>query len=59
MVRTERWHALNPVERLSDLFVRRAVPKYIRSDNRPEFTVKKVREGLASLALGAASGSIV
>ena len=35
------------LERLSDLFVRRGVPKYIRSDNGPEFTAKKVREWLA------------
>jgi transposase InsO family protein len=35
------------LERLSDLLVRRSVPKYIRSDNGPEFTAKKVREWLA------------
>ena len=35
------------LERLSDLLVRRGVPKYIRSDNGPEFTAKKVREWLA------------
>ena len=34
------------LERLSDLFVRRGVPKYIRSDNGPEFTATKVREWL-------------
>lgn len=31
------------LERLSDLFVRRVVPAYIRSDNGSEFTAKKVR----------------
>ena len=31
------------LERLSDLLVRRGVPKYIRSDNGPELTAKKVR----------------
>src|SRR4029079_7219951 len=31
---------------LSDLFVRRGVPDYIRSDNGPEFTAKRVREWL-------------
>lgn len=34
------------LERLSDLFVRRGVPKYIRSDNGPEFTANKVRDWL-------------
>lgn len=36
----------NVLERLSDLFVRRGVPDYIRSDNGPEFTAKAVREWL-------------
>ena len=36
----------NVLERLSDLFVRRGVPDYIRSDNGPEFTAKRVREWL-------------
>jgi transposase InsO family protein len=34
------------LERLSDLFIRRGVPKYIRSDNGPEFTANKVRDWL-------------
>lgn len=34
------------LERLSDLFVRRGVPKYIRSDNGSEFTANKVRDWL-------------
>jgi putative transposase len=34
------------LERLSDLFVRRGVPQYIRSDNGPEFTAHKVRDWL-------------
>jgi putative transposase len=34
------------LERLSDLFVCRGVPNYIRSDNGPEFTAKRVREWL-------------
>lgn len=34
------------LERLSDLFVRRGVPDYIRSDNGPEFTAKNVRQWL-------------
>ncbi len=39
------------LERLSDLFVRRGVPKYIRSDNGPEFTAKRVREWLAKIVV--------
>ena len=34
------------LERLSDLFVRRGVPDYIRSDNGAEFTAKAVRKWL-------------
>jgi transposase InsO family protein len=34
------------LERLSELFVRRGVPDYIRSDNGPEFTATRVREWL-------------
>jgi len=34
------------LERLFDLFVRRGVPDYIRSDNGSEFTDIKVREWL-------------
>ena len=39
------------LERLSDLLVRRGVPKYIRSDNGPEFTAKKVREWLTKVGV--------
>jgi putative transposase len=39
----------NVLERLSDLFVRRGVPKYIRSDNGPEFTAHKVRDWLGQV----------
>ena len=35
------------LERLSDLFVRRGVPDYVRSDNGPEFAARRVREWLA------------
>ena len=39
------------LERLADLFVRRGVPKYIRSDNGPEFTAKAVRDWLKDLGV--------
>ena len=34
------------LERLSDLFICRGVPKYLGSDNGPEFTANKVRDWL-------------
>src|ERR1700733_3262615 len=34
------------LERLSDLFIRRGVPDYLRSDNGPEFTAKRVKDWL-------------
>jgi transposase InsO family protein len=39
------------LERLSDLFIRRGVPDYIRSDNGPEFTARCVREWLQRVAV--------
>jgi transposase InsO family protein len=39
------------LERLAWLFVTRAVPAYIRSDNGPEFTAKAVREWLHRLGV--------
>jgi len=35
--------------RLAELFVSRGVPEYIRSDNGPEFTAKKVRDWLRNV----------
>jgi transposase InsO family protein len=37
------------LDRLESLFVQRGAPKYIRSDNGPEFTARAVREWLARL----------
>ena len=34
------------LERLSDLFICRGVPDYVRSDNGPEFTAHRVRDWL-------------
>jgi putative transposase len=39
------------LERLSDLFIRRGVPKHIRSDNGSEFTAKKVRDWLKRMGV--------
>jgi len=39
------------LERLSDLFVRRGVPTYLRSDNGSEFTATKVREWLSHVGV--------
>jgi putative transposase len=39
------------LERLSDLFVRRGVPSYVRSDNGSEFTASKVRQWLARVGV--------
>lgn len=33
-------------DRLTDLFLRRGTPEYLRSDNGPEFTAKSIREWL-------------
>jgi putative transposase len=37
------------LERLSDLFICRGVPDYVRSDNGPEFTAHRVRDWLESV----------
>jgi putative transposase len=37
------------LERLAELFVLRGTPTYIRSDNGPEFTAKRVRQWLSDL----------
>ncbi len=41
-----KFTSLSVLERLADLFMRRGVPEYIRSDNGPEFTADKVRRWL-------------
>lgn len=40
------------LDRLSELFVSRGTPRYLRSDNGPEFTAKAVREWLARVGVG-------
>ena len=39
------------LERLSDLFIRRGVPDYLRSDNGPEFTAAKVRDWITRVGV--------
>jgi len=39
------------LDRLTDLFTRRGVPEYIRSDNGPEFTATAVRTWLARIGV--------
>jgi len=41
-----RLNSEDVLARLADLFIRRGVPEYIRSDNGPEFTAKAVRHWL-------------
>lgn len=37
------------LDRLTELFLRRSTPAYVRSDNGVEFTARAVREYLSSL----------
>ena len=39
------------LDRLGELFVRRGIPAYIRSDNGPEFTAKCVRQWLGRVGV--------
>jgi len=39
------------LDQLHELFIRRGIPEYIRSDNGPEFTAKVVREWLADIGV--------
>jgi transposase InsO family protein len=39
------------LERLSDLFICRGVPAYLRSDNGSEFTARRVRQWLAKVGV--------
>ena len=44
------------LERLSELFVYRGVPRYLRSDNGPEFTATRVHRDQGSTVAGAIGG---
>lgn len=39
------------LDQLYELFIRRGIPEYIRSDNAPEFTAKAIRKWLANLGV--------
>jgi putative transposase len=39
------------LERMSDLFICRGVPTYLRSDNGPEFTARRVRQWLTKVGV--------
>jgi putative transposase len=45
-------NSMDVIDCLSDLFIMRGTPCYIRSDNGPEFTAKVVRNWLARLDVG-------
>jgi len=47
-----RLNSESVLERLASLFVYRGVPRFLRSDNGPEFTAKAVRDWLARIGVG-------
>jgi transposase InsO family protein len=48
---TRRTTSENLLERLSDVFIRRGVPRYLQNDNGPEFTAIKVRQWVGQVAV--------
>lgn len=40
------WHHMDVIRTLSDLFIQKGNPQYIRSDNGSEFTAKAIRQWL-------------
>ena len=44
-------NSLDVLETLADLFVQRGVPKYIRSDNGPEFIAKRLQDWFQKLSV--------
>ena len=47
-----KFTSLDVIETLSELFITRGLPKYIRSDNGPEFTSKAIWKWLNNLEVG-------
>ncbi len=55
MIRVDRkLNSVDVVDALTDLFILRGPPEYIRSDNGPEFVAEKVRSWIASVGAKAA-----
>ena len=46
---SRRLKSVDVIDVLSDLFIRRGVPKHIRSDNGPEFVAKAVQEWIGAV----------
>ena len=50
MIRVDRkLNSTDVVDALTDLFILRGAPEYIRSDNGPEFIAKKVRDWITAV----------
>ena len=50
MIRVDRKpNSTDVVDALTDLFILRGAPEYIRSDNGPEFIAKKVRDWITAV----------
>ncbi|MEO0960017.1 MAG: integrase core domain-containing protein, partial [Pseudomonadota bacterium] len=50
MIRVDRkLNSADVVDALTDLFILRGAPKFIRSDNGPEFIAEKVRDWIAAV----------
>jgi len=50
MIRVDRkLNSTDVLDALTDLFILRGPPKYIRSDNGPEFIAQKVRDWIAAV----------
>ena len=49
IVVNRKLNSLDVLETLADLFVQRGVPKYIRSDNGPEFIAKRLQDWFEKL----------
>ena len=55
MIRVDRkLNSTDVVDALTDLFILRGAPEYIRSDNGPEFIARKVRDWITAVGSNAA-----